>query len=303
MLRIALLATGDKGYNAAHDLAQRYQITTLVTYPQTNSVRRLDDFVKLANAYQIDLVVTRQPDLSIEADLIFTVGWQNLIGTECGNLVVLHDSLLPKFRGFAPTVAALLVGETRLGVTAFVPTSEVDVGPILAQSSCEISYPISIQAAFERLRQCYVDVVDRVCEDYSRKGRLIGTTQDETAATYSLWRDPFDYAIDWSMDATKVLRHIHASGEPYDGALTATFDGRLFRVLEAKAARDIPLVERDPGKVLSRADGNLVVVCGAGCVEIGTPIALDGGPFPEGRLRIRFTPQTVTQQFLAAGER
>ena len=34
------------------------------------------------------------------------------------NLIVFHDSLLPKYRGFAPLVSQLINGEEYLGVTA-----------------------------------------------------------------------------------------------------------------------------------------------------------------------------------------
>src|SRR5713101_10052442 len=46
------------------------------------------------------------------------ISWRWLIGSR--NLIVLHDSLLPKYRGFNPLVSALINGETKIGVTAIV---------------------------------------------------------------------------------------------------------------------------------------------------------------------------------------
>ena len=46
------------------------------------------------------------------------IGWRRLISGIEGRLIVLRDSLLPKYRGFAPTVAQLLAGESEIGVTA-----------------------------------------------------------------------------------------------------------------------------------------------------------------------------------------
>ena len=47
------------------------------------------------------------------------IGWRRLISGIEGRLIVLHVSLLPKYREFAPTVAQLLAGESEIGVTAF----------------------------------------------------------------------------------------------------------------------------------------------------------------------------------------
>ena len=52
-------------------------------------------------------------------------------------LLIFHDSLLPKLRGFNPTVTALIAGEIEIGVTAFSPIGGdapvADFGPILVR--------------------------------------------------------------------------------------------------------------------------------------------------------------------------
>jgi methionyl-tRNA formyltransferase len=49
----------------------------------------------------------------------FAIGWRWLIKDE-RNLIVFHDSLLPKYRGFAPLVNCLVNNENRGGGNSFV---------------------------------------------------------------------------------------------------------------------------------------------------------------------------------------
>src|SRR5437870_2531640 len=46
------------------------------------------------------------------------VSWRWLINESATTLIVLHDSLLPKYRGFAPLISALVNGDKEIGVTA-----------------------------------------------------------------------------------------------------------------------------------------------------------------------------------------
>ncbi len=55
--------------------------------------------------------------------------------------VVVHPSLLPKYRGATPIQSAILNGEKTTGTTLFLIDEKVDHGPVLAQR--ELEYPIS----------------------------------------------------------------------------------------------------------------------------------------------------------------
>src|SRR6056297_1344349 len=52
------------------------------------------------------------------SDYIIAIGWKWLIDIERWKVVVLHDSLLPLYRGFNPLVTALIEGDSKIGVTA-----------------------------------------------------------------------------------------------------------------------------------------------------------------------------------------
>ena len=109
------------------------------------------------------------PRSYLHADLVMIIGWQFLLQDIDDRFVVFHDSLLPKLRGFAPTVSALIAGHRQIGVTAFKPLVGADSGPIFGQVALKIDYPITIRETYESLADCYVqlanDILDRWAQD------------------------------------------------------------------------------------------------------------------------------------------
>lgn len=193
------------------------------------------------------------------------IGWRWLINDNC-KVVVFHDSLLPRLRGFNPLVTALINGDAFIGVTALDAVSEFDKGPIIRQKSLEVHYPIKIQQAIEQISSLYVSLFNEVVEMISL-GAFTMALQDESSATYSLWRDEEDYLIDWSFDAATIKRFIDAVGFPYEGA-KSFLDGRILTIQDAEVVDDVVIENRCPGKVLFKSADTLTVVCGKGLLRI-----------------------------------
>ena len=68
-------------------------------------------------------------------DLMFCVSWRYLIPPEVYERArlgafVFHDSMLPKYRGFAPTVWAIINGESYTGATLMSISEGIDEGDI-----------------------------------------------------------------------------------------------------------------------------------------------------------------------------
>ena len=203
-----------------------------------------------------------------------------------------HDSLLPRYRGFSPLVNALINGESEVGVSAIFGASDFDSGPIIAQSRTAIRYPIRIADAIQAVNKNYAACAETVLQALLDGARLTATPQDESRATYSVWRDEQDYRIDWSKPARDIRRFIDAVGYPYKGAST-TFDGKLVRILGAEEAPDVVVENRHCGKALFAVDGKPVVVCGEGMLKVTEAHIEEAGRivpfFPQSSFRIRFT--------------
>lgn len=213
-----------------------------------------EDIAALCGNNQIPVVTKASGGLSI------AVSWRRLLDIQ--NLIVLHDSLLPKYRGFNPLVTALINGDTVIGVTAIWASERYDEGELVAQEEIEISYPITIAEAIDKISQCYTRLILGIFGAIRNDHPLPRIKQNEDKATYSLWRDEKDYEIDWTQDAARIKRFIDATGFPYAGA---TSSGH--RVTAAVEVSDVDISIRDCGKIIF-LDAQPTIVCGRGLLRV-----------------------------------
>lgn len=227
---------------------------------------------------------------SVDAELIVCVGWKYLISEEVsalvgGNIVVAHDSLLPKLRGFAPLPTALIAGDQKAGVTFLQASDSVDAGPIYWQREFEIESSDTIRDLIRKTLPLYQEGVHLALTGRFASPRL----QNELNATYSIWRDEEDYRINWTESAEVIERTIRALGPPYLGARTTLY-GQDVIVSGAVVVQDLSFAIRQPGKVWSiDSRGRPTVVCDKGMLLITSAHLVDGtAVVPMKRLRVRF---------------
>lgn len=189
------------------------------------------------------------------------VGWPKLVVPEPG-MIVIHDSLLPRYKGHCPVVTALINGDRQIGVTAFEPSAAPDSGKILAAVPVAVEYPAKVKDVYEALAPCQITVLERAIHE-----PLQGQTEQRFCESYSMWRDEDDYVIEWGMDAGWIARFIDAVGYPFKGASTADTKGTTYRILDAEPCGDALIGNRTPGKVFSLHD-HPVVVCGTGLLRV-----------------------------------
>jgi methionyl-tRNA formyltransferase len=227
---------------------------------------------------------------SHEVGTILCISWRYLIPPPAltyleGEVIVAHDSLLPKFRGFAPLPTALIVGEERTGVTFLRAAPGMDEGDILWQGSVPIEPTDTIGT-----------LIDKICPLYRAgarrcfQGELVhATPQDSQLATYSLWRDELDYRVDWSEDAEQIERTIRALGPPYLGA-QAMLGGKIVFLHQAEVLPDLDFAIRQTGKIWSLdCEGRPTIVCGKGLLKLLRATSAQGvNLFPLKALRQRF---------------
>lgn len=217
----------------------------------------------------------------------FAISWRWML--DIPNLIVLHDSILPKYRGFAPLVNMLIKGEERIGATALLASKNFDEGPIIAQKTIEIKYPIKIAHAIKEISFLYTELIKEVLLKID-KNILELIPQNNEDATYSLWLDSEDYFIDWNWSAEKIIRKIDACGFPYDGAKCYLGD-RTIIIESAIIEEDVKIENRCIGKVMFTVNGCPVIVCGEGLIRINSAKFLDdlvsAIPFNKFRVRLK----------------
>jgi len=247
--------------------------------------RAFETLFDLCRKEKIPFEETRRPGFAAER-LVFLVGWQFLVERNLENCIVMHDSLLPNLRGFAPTVTALLRGDTTIGVTAFRPVGGVDAGPICGTRVVNVPLGASLRAAFDLQTDAMVALALELARGAHFSGMNV-VPQEDSAATYSLWRDAFDYFIDWRRDAAEVVRKVTVLGFPYEGA-KGVLEGRLLTIVKAQRGPNPEFAIRDPGKLWEIDGRRALVVCGAGTVWIEEAVYADTQPFQFRTLRARF---------------
>ena len=195
---------------------------------------------------------------------------QPLLDIPARGALNVHASLLPRHRGAAPSVGALLAGDDETGVTIQEVVLKLDAGPIVAQRRLAISDDDTTGSLNEKLSVLGAELLIEVLPEWER-GEVDAIPQDEEEATFSASVKRDDAVIDWSMSAVEVWRRVKAYA-PWPVA-TTTVDGEPLRILEAWPAE--AGAGREPGVVIKLPDrsdlppgAGFAVTCGAGALVI-----------------------------------
>ncbi|NBD26692.1 methionyl-tRNA formyltransferase [Paenibacillus glycinis] len=219
------------------------------------------------------------------------ISWQYLIDLSINtllqdDLIIFHDSLLPRYRGFTPTVTAMLCGDRMTGVSVIKASEQVDSGDIILQKQVDISNEDYIKDVIEKQSMIYaesfVEIIDRL-----RKGNLLTYPQDHALATYSVWRSLEDCRVDWSLSARMIHILVRAVSSPYPGAYTFYENKKIIINRAEVLDKDIIFAIRDFGKIWLIQNGIPVVICGNGMLEITDAVYENGEKVIFNKLRVR----------------
>lgn len=183
---------------------------------------------------QIDLVHKHR------AGFILVVGYgkilkQALLDSVCGQVLNIHPSLLPLYRGPAPVVQTLLDGALETGVSLMEIDREMDHGPLLAQETIPLSgkeTPAELYAVLTfKGVQLFLDCIDAYLAE-----ELELTPQDHTEATYSHFIKKEDGLLDLSLPADQLERMVRAF-QGWPGTWVVQPDGKRL-IVHAAIVKD-----------------------------------------------------------------
>ena len=233
-----------------------------------------------------------------EFDLMFSVSWRYMIpravfGRIRRGAFVFHDSLLPRYRGFSPTVWSIINGEPETGVTLFEMADSVDNGRLVDQLAVKIEPDEYIDSVVRRVSEAYLALLDRNLNALL-DGRAVMKPQDESFATYTCRRTPRDNRVDWRRPARDVFNLIRASSKPYPGAY-CFFESQQLTIWSAKLPSAAPrYVGVVPGRVIERIkDEGALVLAGDFPVFIHE-VQLEGGQIVTADAVLKSVSQTLT---------
>ena len=176
-------------------------------------------------------------------------------------LVNVHPSLLPRWRGAAPIERAIMAGDTETGVTIMQVGAGLDSGPVALRERTPIAPDFDYGSLSARLAELGGELIVRAL-DLRASGELALTDQDESLATYAEKIAPAERRLDPARPAIELERTVRALN-PHIGAYLELDGGERLGV-GAAAAEDGALA---PGRL--EADGRaLRLGCREGVLQI-----------------------------------
>jgi methionyl-tRNA formyltransferase len=172
--------------------------------------------------------------------------------------VNLHASLLPRWRGAAPIVHAVLAGDRRHGFSVMQMDENLDTGPVLYEEEVDSGPRPTAGILHDAIADRGAAAMVRVLDDLA-DGILRPKPQPTDGATYAHKITPEDARLDWTRTSAELDRTVRALS-PRPGAWFES-GGERVRVLAAEPAAG----SGEPGTVLDHA---LTVACGDGALRI-----------------------------------
>jgi methionyl-tRNA formyltransferase len=194
----------------------------------------------------------------------------------------MHGSLLPRYRGRAPTNWAVLHDERETGATLHEMLGKPDAGRIVDQQAVPILPDDTAREVFDKVTVAAEQVLWRSVPAIVA-GTVAYRPNDVAQGSYFGARRPEDGRIDWSRPAREVYALIRAVAPPYPGAFIEIAGTRVVVGAARMAKAPPPAAMRSPG--LHVAEGRVVGVCGDGqAIDIRELLA-NGAPLAAESLR------------------
>ena len=285
-IRIVYLSTPEFGVPTLRAMAadDRFDVVGVVTQPDKNAGRgqKLSPPPVKVAAEELGLRVLQPAKLrdpgaiaavaELKPDVIAVAAYGQWIPAEVFDMppkrsLNLHPSLLPRHRGAAPVMSAILAGDTEVGLTVLFVEDEMDAGDIFARLSIPLGPEDTTVSVMERLAELAPPFFLDVLVDWV-EGKITPVPQDHSQST---WFDRIKKdigLIDWNMPAIEIDRRCRAL-TPWPGVYTF-FEGNRLQIHQSK-----PLLTTDApaGQNALSMDDVLAI----STAEPGTVVAIEQG--------------------------
>jgi methionyl-tRNA formyltransferase len=167
-------------------------------------------------------------------------------------LLNVHPSLLPRWRGAAPIERAIMAGDERTGVSIMRLTAGLDSGPVCLTADEPITPDDTYGSLATRLAGIGGELLVRALEETAAGTPPTFAEQDDAGVTYAEKIGAEDRLLDPDRPAGELERVVRAL-HPHVGARVALADGGLLGVHRARVAQ-----ERMPRGTLRTVAGRLL---------------------------------------------
>ncbi len=197
--------------------------------------------------------------------LVLVAGWYRLVPSEVlaavpKGFVGIHFSQLPRYRGSAPVVWALINGDETVGYSLFKLSSGMDEGALAGQGEvpAEGRYIGEVLAELETASTAHLARIARALAE----GSHALVEQPDFRPSYGGARRASDGLVDWQRTASHVARFVRAQSSPYPGAFARVGD-KTVRIWRARQENTCEY-HGEPGQLVRLHDDGPVIACGGG---------------------------------------
>jgi methionyl-tRNA formyltransferase len=184
-----------------------------------------------------------------------------------------HPSLLPRWRGAAPIERSIMARDARTGVCVMRLTAGLDSGPVALRAETPLGPDEDYGMLAPRLAASGGDLLVESL-DLLADGTLAFTEQDEAAVTYAEKIDAGERRLDPAGKASELAAKVRAL-TPHIGAYLELAGGERLGVRAARA------VDAAVAKGTVKAEwGALLVGCGWGTLRLDLVQPAGGKPMP-----------------------
>jgi len=249
--RIAVAATAPFGADVLERLADRHDVSALVTRPDAPAGRgrkTVPPPAKVAaERLGIDVLQPErlEPGLELGSDTVVTAAYGLIVPDAVLQerlWLNVHPSLLPRWRGAAPVERAVMAGDRETGVTIIRLVRELDAGPVAAQRAFPIADDEDAGAVYAKAAAVALELLDEALDAPTF------VPQPDEGATYADKILAADRVLDLSLPPDELVRRVRALS-PHIGA-RAEVQGRPVTVWRARVGDDgrfEPLEVQPPG--------------------------------------------------------
>jgi methionyl-tRNA formyltransferase len=274
-MRTVYLGTSDFAAAVLGRLAgSRHKPALVITRPDARRGRgqRLAPPPVASLARDLDIPVIQPPDLhapdvletiaAAQPDVLVVCAYGVLVKEPLLSdyeIVNVHPSLLPRWRGAAPVERAIMAGDTETGVAIMRLTAGLDSGPVCLVEREEITPDDDYGTLAARLSLLGGDALVRALDE-----RPPYVEQDEAGVTYAHKIEAADRALDPTRSPARVERTVRAL-RPHIGARLPLPDGSFLGVVRAEVDGETLA----PAGGHLRTDGeHLLLDCNGGALEL-----------------------------------
>ncbi|MGA9285676.1 MAG: methionyl-tRNA formyltransferase [Solirubrobacteraceae bacterium] len=212
----------------------------LTAPPVADAARALG--LRLAQPESVNDSDTHELISSVNPDVLLVCAFGALIkepllsGYELLNV---HPSLLPRWRGAAPIERAIMAGDEHTGVSIMRLTAGLDSGPVCLAQSEPIAAKDNFGSLALRLQDLGGELLIRALDMLDAGEPLAFSEQDERLVTYAEKIGPDDRMLDPEKSAAQLERRVRAL-YPHIGARVALAEETLLGVRRASLAPEVP---------------------------------------------------------------